>query len=96
MDPAASGIIIALISATGGIVVQHFLRSWKEARRGRLDEAQKIADERDAARESHDRERHKRMEWRSLAYRIQLAAIKAGVDVSKLPTMPQDNNTDRP
>lgn len=83
-----AGIAIALVSAAGGVTADHFFRGWREARRGRKDEAQRVASERDKAREQRDSERYERMKWRDLAFRIRLRAMQEGVDPSRLPDMP--------
>lgn len=77
------GIIIAAISATGAVTVQHFLNSWKAKRQGRLDEAQRIADDRDKMRRERDQERRCKHEWEAAFHRLRLEAIQAGVPDEK-------------
>lgn len=84
MSPAVVGIITALISATAGVLAKGFLDSWQEKRRGRKDEAMRIAAER-------DRYRTLKFRWKKAYYQLVYIASKAGVPDDQLPHTPDDD-----
>lgn len=85
-----TGIIIAIISAAGGVTAKYFLDMWRDARRGRLDQAQKIADQRDTARRERDQERRCKQEWQFAFQLARITAVKYGAPAAELPTPPDE------
>lgn len=82
------GIIIAIISSTGGVTVTKLIDGWRDARRGRLDEAQRIAAERDKLRQERDQERRCKHEWQYAYHRARIAAAQHGVPADQIPDPP--------
>lgn len=78
MDPQ---IIIAIIAATGGIIVTKLYEAISEWARGRKDEAQRI---------SHqlDKERVMKTAWREHAHVVRRMLIDSGTPYADLPELP--------
>ena len=80
MDPQ---IIIAIIAATGGIIITKLYEGVSEWARGRKDEAQRI---------SHqlDREREKSASWREHSHIVRRMLIDSGTPYTDLPALPDN------
>lgn len=82
MDPTTITLVTAVISAVGGVITKGLLDRWQEARRGRMDEAQRKAAEVD--------------KFRSYARRLVEAlhatralALQHGIPMGELPDFPE-------
>lgn len=88
-------LVIAVIGTVGGVMAKHFSDRWKEARGRRLDEAQRIAEQRDksikdrdAARDEVGRLRRCKQEWEAAFHRLRIAAIRHHVPDEEIPRAP--------
>lgn len=76
---AVVSIVTVVITALGTLVVKHFLDGWKESRKGRKDEAQRIAHRLDdALREVEDVKVYKR-DLEAAFHALRIRAIQEGV-----------------
>lgn len=75
MENDAVALVIALISATSGVLVKHFLDRWRDARGRKLDEAQRIAARLEESRKCI-------REWEAAFHRLRIEAIRHGVPES--------------
>lgn len=84
MDLSITNTILGALLLGIGWVFKTFWGSWKEAREGRKEEAQRIAS---------DRDKYKGLvwRWRKACYATQVVAIKAHVPEDQLPSTPDDD-----
>lgn len=88
-------IIAASITAVGGVLVTRFFDAWKQARQGRKDEAQRIADERDKLQGELRRVYALKRRWIAALSNTQVAwnhyAILHGTPPPTFPSTPDDD-----
>ena len=82
MDPTTITLITATISAVGGVIAKGLLDRWQEARRGRMDEAQRKAAEVDKLR------RYARRLVEAL-HATRALALQHGIPMGELPEFPE-------
>lgn len=91
MDPT---VVTALITVAGtilGYIIKGAVDGWHEARKGRKDEAQTIAEERDRLRRERDSERHRAHRWADRFWQVRQIAIQHGIPAAELPQPPSEN-----
>ena len=82
MTPGIITLATALISAVAGVITKGLIDRWQEARRGRLDEAQRKAVEVDRLRSWNRR-------LVEALHATRVVAIRAGVPEDDLPDFPE-------
>lgn len=82
MDAGIITLLTALVSAVAGVITKGLIDRWQEARRGRLDEAQRKAAEVDRLRSWSRR-------LVEALHATRVVAIRAGVPEDDLPDFPE-------
>lgn len=85
MDPQLTSLIVGAAITGIGWLGRTLYKSWQEARQGRKDEADRIADER-------DKYRTLKLRWKQAYYELSYLAAKRGVTDDELPRTPDDNH----
>lgn len=88
MDPQITYTLLGGALMGVGWMIKEFRRSWKEAQEGRKDEAEKMANERDAARAEAKAQYADKRLWQDATYATRQVAMEAGVHQEDLPKLP--------